>query len=213
MATTTTANKTSRINLLVPTILAVSGGKGISSLTLSGSTVTGSSSAHGWVTNNWLKITGADVPNYNGVFPIIITDSNVFTYTIGTDGSPASLGTVTCVSGQAGIMSSIWASGTGGSVGGLSTALGARLETVVTNGSNPPTAAPTVEVYIGTGQSGIWQLYQTFIGGSTTSFDNQSRNLYMGQEPQAACVFFYNVTGNGCKVAAYGHEFNSLTNA
>jgi hypothetical protein len=63
-------------------------------VTRSGSIATVSHTAHGMQTNDKVVITGADQPEYDGVFTITVTGTNAYTYTVsGTPVTPAT-GTV-----------------------------------------------------------------------------------------------------------------------
>lgn len=54
----------------------------VSSLTRSGMTATVTSTGHGYSTNNWVVMVGADQHKYNGVYKITVSDGNTFTYTL-----------------------------------------------------------------------------------------------------------------------------------
>lgn len=59
----------------------------VSSLTRAGMTATVISTSHGYSTNDWIVIIGADQDKYNGVYKITVSDANTFTYTL--DEKPA----------------------------------------------------------------------------------------------------------------------------
>lgn len=64
-------------------------------ITSSGTTATVTHTAHGMITNNWVRILGANEREYNGTFQITVTGTNSYTYTLpGTTTSPAT-GTIT----------------------------------------------------------------------------------------------------------------------
>ena len=68
----------------------------VSSLTRSGSTATvTTAAAHGYATDDWITIAGANETEYNGTFKITKTGASTFTYTV--DGSPTTpaTGTIT----------------------------------------------------------------------------------------------------------------------
>lgn len=75
----------------------------VSSITRSSSTATvTTSTAHDFVTNDSVTITGATETEYNGKFRITRTGSTTFTYTVtGTPSTPAT-GTITCKRASAG---------------------------------------------------------------------------------------------------------------
>jgi len=75
----------------------------VSSITRSGSTATvTTSTAHDFVTNDSVAISGATETEYNGKFRITRTGSTTFTYTVtGTPSTPAT-GTITCKRASAG---------------------------------------------------------------------------------------------------------------
>ncbi|MCC6490665.1 MAG: hypothetical protein IT364_24480, partial [Candidatus Hydrogenedentes bacterium] len=66
------------------------GWKTISTMTRSGSTVTVvTSAAHGYTTDDWVKIRGCDQTEYNGDWKITVSDTTTFTFTItGTPTTP-----------------------------------------------------------------------------------------------------------------------------
>ena len=69
--------------------------KAVSAITRSGTTATATCTGHGYAVNDWVQISGANQPEYDGIFVITSVTANTFSYTIaGTPASPAT-GTIT----------------------------------------------------------------------------------------------------------------------
>lgn len=72
----------------------------VSSITLTGSTVTASVLDHDFTTGDLVFVTGADQNDYNGVHEITVSSNDVFTYDITFDVSPDSPATGTVKVGK-----------------------------------------------------------------------------------------------------------------
>jgi hypothetical protein len=67
----------------------------VTQITRSGSTATVTHNSHGLATDDWVRIKGANQPEYNIVAQITVTNENTYTYTVsGTPTTPAT-GTIT----------------------------------------------------------------------------------------------------------------------
>lgn len=67
----------------------------VASLTSSSTTATlTTSTAHGYVTNQWVQISGSNFANYNGVFQITKTGATTFTYAMAGTATSPSTGTI-----------------------------------------------------------------------------------------------------------------------
>ena len=65
--------------------------KAVSAITRSGTTATATCTGHGYAVNDWVQISGANQPEYDGIFVITSVTANTFSYTI--TGTPASSAT------------------------------------------------------------------------------------------------------------------------
>lgn len=73
--------------------------KKLSTITRSSTTATATMTGHGFATNDYVLIVGADQAEYNGVFQVTVTDENTFTFTV--SGTPRTPATGTIQAGQA----------------------------------------------------------------------------------------------------------------
>jgi len=68
--------------------------KTVTALVQSGTTVTGTSTNHGFATGSYVKIIGADQSVFNGIFNVTVVNSSTFTYTVNSSDSQTATGTL-----------------------------------------------------------------------------------------------------------------------
>lgn len=69
--------------------------KSVTSLSQSGTTVTGVASGHGFTTGSWVKLVGANEAVFNGIFQVTAVNSSTFSYEVSEPGSANASGAVT----------------------------------------------------------------------------------------------------------------------
>ena len=73
----------------------------ITSITRVTTTATATKTAHGYATNDFIRISGANEAPYNGLFQITVTSSSVFTYVMASDPGGSATGTLLAAPGPA----------------------------------------------------------------------------------------------------------------
>jgi hypothetical protein len=79
---------------LIPTPSSAPTAKSVT-ITSSGTTATVTHTSHGWATNDYVTIAGANESAYNGKFKITKTSANAYTYTMASDPADTATGTIT----------------------------------------------------------------------------------------------------------------------
>lgn len=203
-----------RRSLLAPTGLPIFAQQTACSPTRSGTTATltktGITSTLSLAAGDWVFINGATHPAFNGLFQVVSTSTNSFTYAIaadpGVDGG--SVATVDKV-----VVSSVWGDGSTANglatVGALKTAFGGVLRARVANGASAPTSGPSVNVwYSGDCSAGSWRRHSglPYSGYNATAGNDTPIAITLQPGAQYVLVGFWGVVGNAVTVQADGDE-------
>ena len=71
--------------------------KTVTALSQNGTLVTGTATAHGFVTGSYVKVSGANQTVFNGVFAVTVVNANTFTYTVDQSDTATATGAITAV--------------------------------------------------------------------------------------------------------------------
>lgn len=89
----TVASSTFRLRRIVPVPIAVT------SITRASTTATVTQTAHGYLTNDWVTIAGADQSDYNITAQITVLTADTFSYTVANAPTTPATGTITSAFG------------------------------------------------------------------------------------------------------------------